>query len=246
MNWKGIRGQTFVLTAVSTLAITLSSCNTPTRVVGYYGDSLGIEAVGPFELALASHAQVKQYARGGTAPCDWFSAMAAEARSPTFAVMISFSGNAMTPCMKDRLPGLITPARISALYAKDLAHAADLFPASTKVFLSTSPASKFTSHGSNIMDYAEAEAAQARPSHAVYVDAGTAVENANRGFTPTMACLSFEDAARGCHDGSIAVREPAGLHFCTDGWQIDGSCPHYSSGALRFGMAQAAALLRIM
>lgn len=43
-----------------------------------------------------------------------------------------------------------------------------------------------------------------------------------------------------CVDGSIPVRAPDGAHFCPTGFQVP--CPVYSSGAARFGRAEAAVI----
>ena len=73
------------------------------RVV-LYGDSLAAESADLFREALAAagvaDVQVKTF--GGTAICDWLDRMQTDATvlAPT-AVVVEFSGNALTPCMTD-------------------------------------------------------------------------------------------------------------------------------------------------
>jgi hypothetical protein len=66
-------------------------------------------------------------------------------------------------------------------------------------------------------------------------------------WSMTMKCLATETAAMGCGtDGRILVHAPDGLHFCPTGYAdyaaFLAGCSVYSSGALRYGRAVAAAI----
>jgi hypothetical protein len=74
-----------------------------------------------------------------------------------------------------------------------------------------------------------------------YIDAGAAVLDHGT-FSRTLPCLSSETRTEGCIDGRIVVRSPDGAHLCPT--QKNFPCPMYSSGALRYGNAQADAGLR--
>ena len=73
-------------------------------VVVLYGDSLAWESREHFAAAFAGRTDVQVHTRtlGGTAICDWLDVMRADAvELAPGAVVIEFSGNALTPCMQD-------------------------------------------------------------------------------------------------------------------------------------------------
>ncbi|MDH3706467.1 MAG: hypothetical protein OES57_10395 [Acidimicrobiia bacterium] len=80
-----------------------TSLPAPVERVLVVGDSITQSAQEPITAALEQHgAEVRVLAWGGTAPCDWIEAVAAEVT--TFepeVVLIEFAGNDLTPCIAD-------------------------------------------------------------------------------------------------------------------------------------------------
>jgi hypothetical protein len=204
--------------------------------VALYGDSLATQASPYFDaLALPSGVTVLDRVYGGTAICDWLNYMRTDAS--TFrpqAVVIEFSGNALTPCMAGYSPG--TPA-YDAKYRHDAEEAIGIFTAiGAHVYLMAAPLPESVSAQQNSITLDEMYAALAQGRADVsYVDAGQAVLLHGQ-FTDTLPCLPAEPCSG--PDGTNIVRAPDGVHFCPDGvMYADDGCVHYSSGAYRFAMA---------
>ncbi len=151
-------------------------------LVVLYGDSLAWEAEDAFVGAFVGRPEVQVVTRtyGGTAICDWFDEMQADAAvlSPG-AVVLEFTGNTLTPCMQDATGrGLIDEAAW-AKYRTDAQIAIGIFAATdTRVFLAGSPISRAQEltgdyHGGVINAMYAAIAGQ-HPGVS-YVDAGAAV-----------------------------------------------------------------------
>lgn len=233
----------------------LTACTPPVPNVVYYGDSLAHEAYGAFNMAIAGNnkATVTRKTYPGTAPCDWFSDVPKTAATNPAAVVLSFSGNALTSCMTSRVGTSATAAQIAAVYVQDLGKIAVQFP-QAKVYLSTSPQARVYGPGPSSSSATSGPIANGGPeldgamqtvavthSNTKLDDAGPAVENALHAYTPTLPCLVWEGASQGCSGGQIAVRARDGLHFCptATGSSVDGGCAVYASGAVRFGFTQA-------
>src|SRR5580658_4362841 len=104
-----------------------------------YGDSLATQAAPYFDgLALSYGVTVLDRVYGGTAICDWLRYMPTDASSfRPQAVVIEFSGNALTPCMAGYAPG--TPA-YDAKYQHDAEQAIGVFRAiGAHVYLMAAP-----------------------------------------------------------------------------------------------------------
>ena len=115
------------------------------------------------------------------------------------------------------------------------------------LFVSAPPPPPYgTPHTTNavLSQVVASEAAQGRD--VTWADAGQALAGPHGGWTKTLPCLPQEGAAQGCRNGSIVVRSSDGLHFCPGRWESrglhHGRCSTYSSGALRYGSAIAAAV----
>jgi hypothetical protein len=168
--------------------------------------------------------------------CDWLTDMqqTVTAENVTAAVL-EFSGNALTPCMKD--------AAYLAKYRADTARAvAILQHAGVATYLVAAPPHRGEqpdSPGAQIRAMYRQISAQ---TGATYVDAGAAVLDDGR-YTETLPCLPGEGPAQGCRDGVIRVRAADGAHFCPDviypPSDPGGECAVWSSGAFRFGAAMA-------
>ena len=216
----------------------------PLRIV-FYGDSLASEAGQNFVfLASASGASARVRTFPGTATCDYFATMAADAQDfqPNAAVL-AFSGNAFTPCMAGYQPG--TP-QYFAKYLNDTQTAISIFRSvGAKVVLVGLPLDATAGLSQNIppLNQIDQSLASSNP-RVTYDDAGQAVM-ANGQFTWTLPCLSFEPCTG--PNGMNVVRAPDGVHFCPSGMSTRVSyfeeCSVYSSGAFRFAAAMLAPAL---
>jgi len=217
-----------------------------------YGDSLAWESRDAFTAALAGAGVSRVTTRtfGGTAICDWFAQMRAdETTLHPDAVVIEFSGNALTPCMKDLNGVALTGPAYLDKYASDAHAALRIFvPGGTLVYFVGAPISRraaVTHDPTTDALHSIYAAVSASSPIGRYVDAGAAV-TANGAWTPTLPCLGGEPCTGG-HDGSgtgfNVVRAPDGAHFCPAGHPavggVTGDCPVWSGGAWRFGTAMA-------
>ena len=221
-----------------------------------YGDSLAWEAEDAFVAAFAGRPDVQVLTRtyGGTAICDWFDEMQADAAAlAPGAVVLEFTGNTFTPCVQDaRGHGLVDEAAW-AKYRADAQTAIDIFaPTNTRVFLAGSPISRAQEvtgdyHG-GVINAMYREIAEQHDG-VEYVDAGAAVLDHGH-WTPALPCLPAEPCTGGTDlldRGVNVVRAPDGGHFCPAAEEskrgVVDACPVWSSGAYRYGNAMAAPVL---
>jgi hypothetical protein len=220
----------------------------PARVV-LYGDSLSAESRAAFQFAIQStgRADVTTKTYGGTAICDWFPDM--KSTIPKLhpdAVVLEFSGNSITPCMRDHVNGqLLSGKAWMAKYQQDLSTAIRLIkPSGARIYVVAAPVIRVPHSDSLAPMY---ESIVKRTPGAVFVDAGQAVLDHGH-YTDTLPCLPFEGAGQGCLGGRIVVRAPDGAHFCPGGaaafMGVTNPCKVWSSGAWRFGTAMAAPVIR--
>jgi hypothetical protein len=225
-------------------------------VVILYGDSLAWEAEASFVAAFAGEREVQVLTRtwGGTAICDYLDWMRRDAATlAPGAVVLEFSGNALTPCMKDTAGHGLEGDAYWAHYRADAQTAIDIFaPIGTRVFFAGAPISRSQAasgdfHGGmvNAM-YAELANAHAGVR---YVDAGAAVLDGGR-WTATLPCLPGEPCTGGADGVGQAVnlvRAPDGGHFCPAAEEakqgVVAACPIWSSGAFRYAYAMAQPVL---
>jgi hypothetical protein len=216
-----------------------------TERIVLYGDSLVSEAGQDFAfLAALSGASVQVHTFPGTAPCDFFASMAADAQDwrPTVA-MLAFSGDAFTPCMGG--VQIATPQYYTA-YEHDTQTAISIFRSvGTKVILVGLPADASASLTQNSSALNQIYQALSKDNPGVtFDDAGEAVTESGR-FTWTLPCLSGEPCTG--PDGTNIVRAPDGVHFCPNGETTLTAgfeeCDVYSSGAFRFASAMVASAL---
>jgi hypothetical protein len=230
----------------------------PTVVL--YGDSLAWEAREHFVGAFAEHPHVDVVTRsfGGTAICDWLDTMRTDATQlAPRAVVIEFSGNALTDCMRDGAGRPVRGEEYLRRYRDDAVEAMAIFGAvGASVTFAGAPGPRPVA-GHDDRDRLDdrlrrvyLQVASANPDVAEFVDTGAAVLDEGR-WTATMPCLPGEPCQGGFDDAGRpvnVVRAPDGTHFCPGGEPADegrtGPCPVWSSGAYRFGTAMAAAVLR--
>ena len=226
-----------------------------TRVV-LYGDSLAWQAQDSFRVALAAVGITNVTTRtfGGTAICDWLPQMRAdEAFLQPDAVVIEFSGNAFTPCMRDLAGRPLSGPAYFEKYSGDARTALGIFAkVDSRVYLAGSPLGRlaeqthdFTSRHLNHLYAAIAAASR----NARYINAGASVLDHGQ-WTDTLPCLPEEPCAGGIdRSGRLVniVRAPDGSHFCPVAAPavlgVTAACPVYSSGAYRYGTAMAAPVI---
>jgi hypothetical protein len=230
------------------------SASSPLRVA-LYGDSLAFQAQGFFEHALteAGAVTVDAHTFGGTAICDWLPTMASDAAifHPQ-AVVLEFSGNALTPCMGDGAGQPLFGAAKLDKYATDANSAIRIFTATgARVYLAGYPISRAAAEGLmpgwDQLNTLYAGLARSTPGTA-FIDAGSTVEDHGH-YSDTLPCLVREPCI-GTLDGAgprNAVRAPDGVHFCPGGQDAvntaTGLCATWSSGAYRYGLAMAAPVI---
>ena len=228
-------------------------------LVVLYGDSLAFEAADSFVAAFAVEPDVQVITRtyGGTAICDWLGSMRddAEALAPG-AVVLEFSGNALTACMQGLDGNRLSGDAYWDRYHTDAETAIDIFvPTHTRVFFAGSPISRLQEASGDFnggkVNAMYAQIAGERAGDGVgYVDAGAAVLDNGR-WTPSLPCLPSEPCTGGVDGLGRAVnivRAPGdGGHFCPVGEEakrgVTGACPVWSSGAYRYATAMAQPVL---
>ncbi len=200
------------------------------------GDSLA-EATEPvFRYATPGKTFVRKFF-GGTAPCDWLDDDL-EATATT-VVVITFTGNNLTPCMLDGAGAKLIDEPLVEKYRADVGVLIDhARAAGASVVLVGQPLrhpsfeAELEVDGINAV-YREYAATMSQVS---YVDAGQFVETSDGRYTDRLPCAVFDtDCAP---DGTTVVRGD-GVHFCP----VVGvsPCPVWSSGAVRFGFGIASA-----
>jgi hypothetical protein len=219
----------------------------PARVA-FFGDSLAYEAKDAFAQALAHRVPapptIQTYP--ATALCDFRSSIAAEllAHRPDVLVL-EFSGNALTACMRGDDGTQLTSGSAAwrARYLEDLRAVLALARTTgTSVVWVTAPPLSPDRFPTN---YPRALAAAIRalgPAAGVrVVDTGRALTDDGRTFTRTLPCRPDEQTM--CSAGRIVVRSDDGIHFDCHGTATPlAACVGYSAGARRFGEAIADAV----
>lgn len=190
-----------VAAATVVAAVEPAESQAPRHVV-LVGDSLAWEAGEAFRYAAGTAGwRTTELTAGGTAPCDFLPALVELAtREPIDRVIVSFSGNALTPCIAGA-----SGAALLLRYEADLWAMRQVVPKARFVL-----AGQPSTQGRPEIDALDRRYRQlAKRWRAGFVDAGAAVES--RGlFTSTLRCRT----GPGCVDGVMTVRGPDGLHFC--------------------------------
>jgi hypothetical protein len=231
-----------------------------TPLVILYGDSLADEAVDSFVAAFAAQPGVQVITRtaGGTAICDFLGDMRKDAATlAPGAVVIEFSGNALTTCMKSLDGQRLSGDAYWDRYRTDAQTAIDIFTATgTRVIFAGSPVSRVQeANGDFNGGKVNSMYAQLAGEHdgVDYVEAGAAVLDNGR-WTASLPCLPGEPCTGGIDGLGRAVnllRSPVeidgGGHFCPVTKVVRAGvlepCPVWSSGAYRYATAMARPVL---
>jgi hypothetical protein len=209
----------------------------PTAVsVALVGDSLAWEAQSYLaDMVTQSKGTFDAATFGGWAPCDVLNSIEALVKAKPKVLVLSFSGNAITSCMKDG-ERYLDGDELVERYRRDIITLRQQFPAS-RVVLALQP--PMADPGSEVERLNALYTALAPTMDlTTTADAGGLLRAADGGWSHSLPCLPVDSAARGCKDGSIVVRSPDKGHFCpvapapVNG-VIEG-CPQWSSGAFRF------------
>ncbi|MDO8364761.1 MAG: hypothetical protein Q7V88_17860 [Actinomycetota bacterium] len=199
------------------------------------GDSLA-EATEPIiRYATPGKTFVRKFF-GGTAPCDWLDDDL-EATATT-VVVITFTGNNMTPCMLDSAGARLIDQPLVEKYRADVGVLIDhARAAGAWVVLVGQPLHHPSFEAELEVDGINAVYREyAAMPHVSYVDAGQFVETPDGQYTDRLPCAEFDtDCAP---DGTTVVRGD-GVHFCPIAYVSP--CPVWSSGAVRFGFGIASA-----
>ena len=222
---------------------TLAACSSApaeaarTNVV-LVGDSLAEQAAQYLPAMIGSKTFTPDFF-GGSAPCDWVDKDLKI--TDTSVVVISFTGNAISPCMADGAGGQLAGTAVVDKYRTDVVALVDRArSAKADVVLVGQPVHGDAAGGNDIVDGLNAMYKKmAARSHVSYVDAGAAVENSDGTFAQTLPCAPNDQACD--PSGANVIRSDDGLHFCP-GSPPPGPCPTYASGAFRFAAAIAAEL----
>ena len=223
------------------------------RLVLVYGDSLVYEAQRYAEHILRDVANVDYRIVGvpGAATCDLLPRMREDAArfAPAF-VVIAFSGNTQTECMKDANGNYVTGDAWLARYRADSIEAVVAFRRTgPPIWFSTAPitlvAEKRSEDGERRLAGMLRELASLNPR--VHVADGGAAVLDNGWWTRTLPCLRNEPCEGGVDTQARrvnVVRAPDGGHFCPVGHPRMHDCPVHASGALRYALGFLAPPLR--
>lgn len=213
-----------------------------------YGDSLVHEAAPYARDLLATVARVDARVTGapGGALCDLLPQMARDAQQfhPTM-VVIDFSGNAFSPCMKHADGSNLDKTEWLAKYRADTIEAVRIFrTGSPQIWLGTAPIAMVPEKKQDMDVYLLAAMAHglARENRRVHVaESGAAVLD-HGNWTRDLPCLPNEPCQGGFEpdvnharvNGVNTVRAPDGAHFCPVPYPQMEECPVYASGGLRY------------
>jgi hypothetical protein len=188
--------------------------------------------------------------QGGTAICDWLAQMRSDATTMhPDAVVVQFSGNDLTRCMRGPDGKQLQGAAYFNRYESNASQVLKIFaPEHTLVFFAGSPISRSEQETDDAgllqLNAIYTEIAQFS-AYGRYIDAGASVLLGGH-WTLTLPCLPKEPCTGGRDANGTpinVVRAPDGAHFCPGAPHAVGgvtpSCTVWSSGAWRFGMAMA-------
>jgi hypothetical protein len=231
------------IAGIGLLALTLAGIAgcarvAPAPVVSFYGDSLGAQSQ-PYVAAGLAAGPTRVTFRPSTFPglalCDFSARVLDEITARRAAVVVlEFSGNNLTPCMRDGsgVPLAQSSPEFAMRYRLGIR---EIFQAGaangTKVVWATTPPRLGSDVAERLAAIAREEAV-GRPGVTV-ATTGAALTEDGVTYTPTLSCYP-DEIGRGCgSDGRIVVRHDDGLHLADA----------YSPGGRRFGEAIAAAAI---
>jgi len=204
----------------------------PTEVI-YLGDSLAQETSQILSYLVYPKKLVPKFF-GGTAPCDWLDDDLEVGRNSV--VVIQFTGNSITPCMKSGESYLNDQALVEK-YDHDIGVLIRKIRADGGRIVLVGQPYRAPSYNADEEVAGINKVYQRYAKNLPYVsfiDAGASVE-LNGEYSRSLSCNQFDIDCKG---GKTVVRGD-GAHFCPVAGK--NPCPVYSSGAFRYGMAIAGA-----
>jgi hypothetical protein len=228
------------------MAIGLSACQLSPPEVILYGDSMSVpnQAGTYFDyfVTVTSQAQVVNNVFPGTTPCTWSQQMQSDASSGLMSVAVLEFVGSNDGC--DNYP-YESPAYYQAYQQQVTTIAQTFSSAGVHTFLIGYPVpySAVQTADAN-WDHLNEIYAQvaANVPNTTFVNAGASVEDGGQ-FAWTLPCLSFEPYC--APGGQNPVRAADGFHFCPLSTTVP-ACGDYTSGGLRFGMAEASAVSQFL
>lgn len=232
-----------VALVASLLGAPVARANEPLVLV--YGDSLLYEAQPYAEQLLGQVGQVQFHVGGfgGAATCDFQSLFEQDAaKFRPVAVVLAFSGNAISPCMRNADGSFVSRDEWIRRYRADTVKAIATFRSgSPQIWLGTAPISKGQEDARDDGVFALAGMFRdlARQNRRVHVaESGASVMYNGTQYARWLPCLKSEP----CEGGVDIWGRPVnfvrnqwdGAHFCPAPFPIVDRCPIYSSGAMRF------------
>ncbi|HWF20734.1 MAG TPA: hypothetical protein VG226_01200 [Acidimicrobiales bacterium] len=232
--------------ATTAMAIGLSACQLSPPEVILYGDSMSVpnQAGTYFDyfVTVNGQAQVVNNVFPGTTPCTWSQQMQSDASSGLMSVAVLEFVGSNDGC--DDYP-YESPAYYQAYQQQVTTIAQTFSSAGVHTFLIGYPVpySAVQTADAN-WDHLNEIYAQvaANVPNTTFVNAGASVEDGGQ-FAWTLPCLSFEPYC--APGGQNPVRAADGFHFCPLSTTVP-ACGDYTSGGLRFGMAEASAVSQFL
>jgi hypothetical protein len=208
-----------------------------------FGDSLVFQAQEQFRDAMDKHGgyDVQVAGQAGSATCDWWHNItdARDQFHPRIVAM-SFSGNALGPCMKHADGTPLTDAEYVEKYTADTRRAIAMFGPNVTFYLVGAP----VSGGGDDRVYQIYQRLAPQYPNVRFVDGGKYV-TPNHKFALTLPCLPGEKMCNGPVVNGVhynVVRSPDHAHFCPIDPGFGKPCTVYSSGAYRFALAISQAI----
>lgn len=190
----------------------------PRQDVALVGDSLIEQSSDQFLAHAADRGlTVETSAFGGSAPCDWMEVFERHAAEPPRQLVISFAGNDNTPCIHPGGGPPRDPQTIADAYAAIMPGIVDLYAGTdTELFVVVpppvgEPASEPAAVAIRAM---YRDLAAARPE-VTLVDPAPLLGPDGQ-FHLTLPCEAWEASVCG-PDGTVAVRNPDGIHLTPAG-----------------------------
>ncbi|NNE73445.1 MAG: hypothetical protein HKN26_07265 [Acidimicrobiales bacterium] len=214
--------------------------------VALWGDSLAHEAATYFVDAFVDQpmqVEVGTGALGGVALCDSVEPFIAKTAEVEYdAIVLAYSGNAFTPCMRDDIGDPLRGTAHTARYQQALERIeATARERGIALFIAGAPMAQTASPEATSLIEMYRRFAD-RSDVTTFVDVDDALLEDGR-WTATLPCLPIEGPEQGCVDGRIAVHAPDGAHFCPTAEPavlgVINECDAWSSGAYRYAQALA-------
>ena len=257
MGWAGVRnpraelpsvrrGLLIVLLAAGLVASLLQApaARAEEPLVLVYGDSLLYESQVFAEQLLRDVGHVRYHVGGfgGAATCDFQSLFEQDAaKYQPVAVVLSFSGNAITPCMRNADGSFVNRQEWLRRYREDTIRAIATFrPGAPQIWLGTAPIARDQEAAGDfgVFELAAMYRELAAVNPRVHVaESGDAVMW-NRHWARWLPCLASEPCQGGVdiwgRPVNLVRNQWDGAHLCPAPFPIVERCPVYASGAMRF------------